>query len=80
MKRDQTAEVQRRLLEGTACGRTFYLRAIPNGRTRAGEIAKRLGKVLASEPCKHRNSDEPAYRDYRLEEPAISEQLALLSA
>ncbi len=79
MRRDQTGEVRRRLLSGSACGRQFYFDAIPNGRTRAGEIAKRMGKVLVSTPCVHRTHDEPHYADYRLVDPVPS-QLSLNEA
>ncbi len=79
MKRDQTKEVRRRLLSGMACGRQFYFDAIPNGRTRAGEIAKRMGKVLVSTPCVHMEQGEPSYHDYWLAERR-PEQLAWQAA
>lgn len=76
VKRDQTAEVRRRLFAGMACGRQLYFDAIPNGRTRAREIARRMGRVLVSEPCVHHTSDDPAYRDYRLDLPRLFSEVA----
>lgn len=66
-KRDQTAIVRTVLERGELCGRWAYLEGdIPNARTRAGEIAKRMGLALASELCKHREPGDSSYHDYRL--------------
>lgn len=65
----QTAEIRRRLLNGTViCGRALYLTdSIPNGRTRAGEVARKEGRRLISEPCRHRRHGDSLYHDYWLD-------------
>lgn len=65
-RRDQTAIVLAHLRRGLLCGRWAYFHALPNARTRAGEIARRLGLELSSAVCAHREPGDPAYHDYRL--------------
>jgi len=64
----QTDRVRVLLTTGSciACGTWMYRNGLPNGRTRAGEIAEQLGMDLASELCGHREPGDPPYHDYWL--------------
>lgn len=75
-RRDQTAIVRAELMRGLLCGKWAYRNALPNGRTRAGEIARRMNADLVSDLCAHRELGDPAYRDYSLA-PRRPEQMEL---